>query len=225
MVKPQTAEPKLRMLGLVVAGLALAFLAGVWFRGFVKPTPDRLIAEAWGPLFNKDGDVLVSVASHSHLQVRARSTPPPESERAVDAPRPVYEWYRKYIRCLPKRISTSSLSILRLGLETRLEPLRWSGPSTQRAGRRRSFQRHPFPMFRDRNVVLIGMPENSSSIDRLLSQGSFRVLYDKTLKKETIVGPTATYATQIDNVSGTIMSYGLVTCYEAKVCGALNIGL
>ena len=60
-------------------------------------------------------------------------------------------------------------------------------------------------MFRDRNIVLIGMPENSSSIDRLLSKGSFRVLYDETLQKETIVGPTATYVTQIDG-SGTILS-------------------
>jgi hypothetical protein len=48
--KPQTAAPKLRVLGLVVAGLALAaFLAGLWLRGFVKHTPDSLVAEAWGP--------------------------------------------------------------------------------------------------------------------------------------------------------------------------------
>src|ERR1700694_692695 len=85
MAKPQTVVPKWRVLGLVVAGLVLAFLAGVWLRGFVKPTPDRLIAEAWGPLLHTDGDVLVSGASHSHLQVRARYTGPPESERAVDA--------------------------------------------------------------------------------------------------------------------------------------------
>jgi len=31
-------------------------------------------------------------------------------------------------------------------------------------------------IFRDRNIVLIGMPENSPSIDRLLSNGSFRVI-------------------------------------------------
>src|SRR6202049_768891 len=31
--KPQTVDPKLRAMGLLVAGLVLAFLAGVWFRG------------------------------------------------------------------------------------------------------------------------------------------------------------------------------------------------
>src|ERR1700681_1101732 len=41
--KPRTAAPKLRVVGLVAAGLALAFLAGVWFRGFVRPTPESLI--------------------------------------------------------------------------------------------------------------------------------------------------------------------------------------
>ena len=43
--KPQTAEPKMRVLGLVAAGLVLAFLAGVSLRGFVMPTPDSLIAD------------------------------------------------------------------------------------------------------------------------------------------------------------------------------------
>ena len=89
MATPQTVAPKWRVVGLV-ACLALAFLAGVWMRGVVKPTPDSFIAEAWGPLFNKDGDVLVSVASHSHMQVGARYTRPPESARAVDAPPRVY---------------------------------------------------------------------------------------------------------------------------------------
>src|SRR4029077_12024889 len=92
--KPHIVEPKLRVLGLFVASLTLAFLAGVWFRGLVKPAPDSLHAEAWGPFFNKDGDVLVSVASHRHLQVRARNTAPPESERAVEASAPIYEWYK-----------------------------------------------------------------------------------------------------------------------------------
>jgi hypothetical protein len=70
-------------------------------------------------------------------------------------------------------------------------------------------------MFRDRNIVLIGMPENSPSIDRLLSNGSFRVLYDETLQKETIVGPSATYVTQSD-AGGMMQSYGLVTVLRGQ---------
>ena len=185
MAKPQTVEPKLRVLGLIVAGLALAFLAGVWSRGFVKLTPDSFIAEAWGPLFNKDGDVLVSVASHSHMQVRARSTGPPESERAVDAPPPVYEWYRKYHPLPPGKnlylefVNSSTRFGDAIGAAEVVRTIAAAGGKAQ-----------IFPetsvseaMFRDRNIVLIGMPENSSSIDRLLSNGAFRVLYDETLSE------------------------------------------
>jgi hypothetical protein len=70
-------------------------------------------------------------------------------------------------------------------------------------------------MFRDRNIVLIGMPENSPSIDRLLSNGSFRVVYDETLQKETIAGPTATYVTQNEG-GGMMQSYGLVTVLRGQ---------
>jgi hypothetical protein len=217
MAKPQTVGPKLRVPALFIASLALAFLAGVWVRGFVKPTPDSSIAEAWGPLFNKEGDVLVSVASHSHLQVRARSTAPPESERAVDAPPPVYEWYSKY-HPLPagknlylEFVNSSTRFGDAIGAAEVVRTIAAAGGKAQ-----------IFPetsvseaMFRDRNIVLIGMPENSSSIDRLLANGSFRVLYDETLQKETIVGPTATYVTKID-ASGTILSYGLVTVLRGQ---------
>jgi hypothetical protein len=210
--KPQTVNPKLRAMGLVAAGLVLAFLAGVWFRGLVKPAPDSFIAEAWGPFFNKDSDVLVSVASHSHLQVRARNTAPPESERAVAASPPIYEWYRKYHPLPPGKnlylefVNSSTRFGDAIGAAEVVRTIAAAGGKAQ-----------IFPetsvseaMFRDRNIILIGMPENSSSIDRLLSNGSFRVLYDEVLQKETIVGPTATYVTQID-ASGTILSYGLVT--------------
>jgi hypothetical protein len=217
MAKPPTAQPKLRVLGLVAAGLVLAFLAGVWLRGFVRPTPDSSIAEAWGPLFNKDGDVLVSVASHSHLQVRARSTAPPESERAVDAPPPVYEWFRKY-HPLPtgknlylEFVDTSTRFGDAIGAAEVVRTIAAAGGKAQ-----------IFPetsvseaIFRDRNIVLIGMPENSPSIDRLLSNGSFRVLYDEKLQKKTIVGPSATYVTQIDS-GGMVQSYGLVTVLRGQ---------
>jgi hypothetical protein len=211
--KPQAVEPKWRVIGLVVAGLVLAFLAGVWLRGAVKPTLDRVLAEAWGPLFNKDGDVLVSVASHSHLQVEARHTRPPESARTVDAPPPVYEWYRRY-HPLP---SGKNLYLEFVTSSTRFgdaigaaEVVRTIGAA---GGKAQIFPEMSVSeaMFRDRNLVLIGMPDNSSSIDRLLSKGSFRVLYDETLQKEAIVGPTATYVTQRDDASGIIQSYGLVT--------------
>jgi len=215
--KPQAVKPRLRIIGLVVAGLVSAFLAGVLVTRFAKPTPDSLIAEAWGPLFSKDGHVLVSVASHGHLQVGARYIRPPESARVVDAPPPVYEWYRRYHPLPPGKnlylefVSTSTRFGDAIGAAEVVRTIASAGGKAQ-----------IFPeasvseaMFRDRNIVLIGMPDNSPLIDRLLSNGSFRVLYDEKLQKETIVGPTATYVTQID-AGGIIQSYGLVTVLRGQ---------
>jgi len=135
----------------------------------------------------------------------------------VDAPPPVYEWYRKYHPLPPGKnlylefVNTSTRFGDAIGAAEVVRTIATAGGKAQ-----------IFPetsvseaMFRDRNIVLIGMPENSPSIDRLLSNGSFRVLYDEKLQKEIIVGPTASYVTQID-ASGTILSYGLVTALRGQ---------
>jgi hypothetical protein len=215
--KPQAVEPKLRVFGLVVAGLVLAFFAGVWSRALVRPKPDSFIAEAWGPLFNKDSDVLVSVASYSHMQVRAQYTPPPESARAVAAPPPVYDWYKKYHPLPPGKnlylefVNSSTRFGDAIGAAEVVRTISTAGGKAQILPEDSVSE----AMFRDRNIVLIGMPENSTTIDRLLSKGSFRVLYDETTQEETIVGPTATYATRIE-ADGTILSYGLVTVLRGE---------
>jgi hypothetical protein len=217
MAKPQTVAPKWRVLGMVVVGLAVASLAGVWLRGILKPTPDSVIAEAWGPLLNKDGDVLVSVASHSYLQVRARDTRPPESARTVVAPPPVYEWHKRYHPLPPGKtlylefVDTSTRFGDAIGAAQVVRTIAAAG------GRAQIFPETSVSeaMFRDRNVVLIGMPENSPSIERLLSNGSFQVIYDEKLQKEAIIGPTGTYVTENEG-GGMMQSYGLVTVLRGQ---------
>src|SRR5439155_5916554 len=109
MAKPQTVAKKLRVLGLVVASLALAFLAGFWLRGFVIPTPDGFIAV---PLSIK------TATSWSRLpaMVTCRSGPDIPDLQSLRAPwmlrRPYTNGTGSIIRCLRGRISTSSLSIL-----------------------------------------------------------------------------------------------------------------
>ncbi len=210
---PRTAPaPKWRTPAVVTAGLTLAFLAGVWAHELVGPKTDRVVAEAWGPLFDKSGSVLVSVASFSHLQVRGRTVPPLESDLAVDAPPPVYDWYRKYYSLPPEKklylefVDTSTRFGDAIGASEVLRTI------TSAGGKAQVFPQKSVSegMFRDRSLVLIGMPENSPSIDRLLANGAFRVQYDEQMQKETIVGPARTYVTQRD-ARGMMQSYGLVT--------------
>ena len=215
---PQTAgAPEWRTPSLVIAGLALAFLAGIWAHGFVIPNADRVVAEGWGPLFDKAGSVLISVASFSHLQVRGRTVRPLESDLAVDAPPPVYDWYKKYYPLPPQKklylefVDTSTRFGDAIGASEVLRTITAAGGKAQVFPQKAVSE----GMFRDRNVVLIGLPENSPTIDRLLANGTFRVQYDEDLQKETIVGPARTYVTQRD-ARGMMQSYGLVTVLRGE---------
>jgi hypothetical protein len=207
------------LLGLIVAGaLVAAFAAGMWTRGLVAARPDSVVSEAWGPLLQTDGNVLVSVASHNHMQVRARTREPAAAESAVEAPIQVNDWYRRYF---PLR-SDQKLYLMFVDTSTRFGDAIGASEVLQTISRfRGGSQILPQrvvteAMFRNRNVVLIGMPENSPIVDRLLASGVFQVVFDEAIHKETIVGPLRgpsapkTYITD-RNANGLIESHALIT--------------
>jgi hypothetical protein len=172
------------------ACLAVAFAAGMWTRGFVA-RPDRIVAEAWGPLLQADGNVLVSVASHNHMQVKARKAQPDPIESAVEAPVQVNDWYRKYFHLG----SDQKLYLMFVDTSTRFGDAIGASEVFQTIAKYRGSSQ-VFPervvteaMFRNRNVVLIGMPENSPIADRLLAGAGFKVTFDEAIHRETIIGP------------------------------------
>ena len=199
------------------ACLAVAFAAGMWTRGFVA-RPDSIVAEAWGPLLQADGNVLVSVASHNHMQVKPRTRQPDPIESAVEAPIQVNDWYRKYF---PLR-SDQKLYLMFVDTSTRFGDAIGASEVFQTIARHRGSSQ-VFPerlvteaMFRNRNVVLIGMPENSPIADRLLSGGGFQVAFDEAIHRETIIGPlrgpgtSNTYVSQ-RNGADLVESHALIT--------------
>ncbi len=191
---PVSTRPRVSrkwVLGLLgTACLAAAFAAGMWTRGVVA-RPDSIVAEAWGPLLQADGNVLVSVASHNHMQVKARTRQPDPIESAVEAPIQVNDWYRKYFRLR----SDQKLYLMFVDTSTRFGDAIGASEVFQTIAKYRGSSQI-FPervvteaMFRNRNVVLIGMPENSPIADRLLAGGGFQVTFDEAIHRETIVGP------------------------------------
>jgi len=194
-----------------------AFAAGVWTRGFVA-RPDSIVADAWGPLLQPDGNVLVSVASHNHMQVRARTRQPDPAETAVEAPSQVNDWYRKYFQLR----SDQKLYLMFVDTSTRFGDAIGASEVFQTIARYRGTSQI-FPervvteaMFRNRNVVLIGMPENSAIADRLLARGGFQVGFDEEIHRETIIGPLRgpaapkTYVTK-RNGNDLVESHALIT--------------
>jgi len=189
-VSPRAPVSRWFFVLLGAACLAAAFAAGVWTRGFVA-RPDRIVAEAWGPLLQADGNVLVSVASHNHMQVKARKAQPDPIESAVEAPVQVNDWYRRYFRLG----SDQKLYLMFVDTSTRFGDAIGASEVFQTIAKYRGSSQI-FPervvteaMFRNRNVVLIGMPENSPIADRLLAGGGFQVAFDEAIHRETIIGP------------------------------------
>jgi hypothetical protein len=191
---PVSTRPRVSrnwVLGLLGAAcFAAAFTAGMWTRDVIA-RPDRIVAEAWGPLLQPDGNVLISVASHNHMQVRARMRQPDTAESAVEAPTQVEGWYRKYFSLR----SDQKLYLMFVDTSTRFGDAIGASEVLQTIARFRGVSQI-FPerviteaMFRNRNVVLIGMPENSPIADRLLAGGAFEVGFDEAIHKETIIGP------------------------------------
>ena len=197
---PATAPPpvstsprvsRMWVLGLLSAAcLAAAFAAGLWTRDIIA-RPDPIVAQAWGPLLQPDGNVLISVASHNHMQVRARRRQPDPAETAVEAPAQVKDWYRKYFSLGIDQ----KLYLMFVDTSTRFGDAIGASEVLQTIAKFRGTSQI-FPervvteaMFRNRNVVLIGMPENSPIADRLLARGAFQVGFDEAIHKETIVGP------------------------------------
>jgi hypothetical protein len=191
---PVSTRPRVSrtwVLGLLSAGcLAAAFAAGLWTRDIIA-RPDPIVAQAWGPLLQPDGNVLISVASHNHMQVRARTRQPDPAETAVEAPAQVKDWYRKYFSLG----SDQKLYLMFVDTSTRFGDAIGASEVLQTIAKFRGSSQI-FPervvteaMFRNRNVVLIGMPENSPIADRLLAEGGFQIRFDEAIHKETIVGP------------------------------------
>jgi hypothetical protein len=205
---------------LVIFGLGVAFAVGMWTGRIILPgpEPEPIVAEAWGPLLLPDGNVLVSVASHDHMQVRARTREPAESESAVEAPNKVNGWYGKYF---PLR-ADQKLYLMFVDTSTRFGDAIGASQVLQTIAKFHG-ESQIFPqrliteaIFRNRNAVLIGMPENSPVVDRLLAKGVFQVTFDETIHRETIVGalrasaPPKTYVTQ-RNSRGLTESHALIT--------------
>jgi hypothetical protein len=176
-------------------GLALSFLAGVLLTAVVallirfaaRPQPNQtesarlspVVREVWGPLLERDANVLVCVATPVQLFVRQYRGDTPPDTLLPNPPEQLYDFFRQ-------RHQLQSEGRLYL-LPTHNSPL-WGDAAgamavTQTlAAAGASFQTLPervvsFPALRGRNVILLGAPEYSPAAARLLRQGAFNISY------------------------------------------------
>jgi hypothetical protein len=153
------------------AAVAIAVVCGAagWLAGSSgqRPKPASILAEAWGPLAEPGGDMLICIATNLHMLIRPHI--PPRSSR-VDVPKELY----------PQFTITRPLAP---GQTLYMEPAQLSVPLAELAAAaglaatRTAFgggyqilpeSEAPLMALRGRNAVLIGTPVNSLAASVLL---------------------------------------------------------
>jgi hypothetical protein len=174
------------------AGVAVAVAAAAVAIGLMgwpgAPAVDPVLAEFWGPLLARDADVLVCVATPPQAVLRRYPAgAPPRRPRLLEAPTemaarlrqrplaPGSAWYTLITGNSPFwGDSMGALTVARLlsqaGASFRVAPERVVNASA----------------FRERNMVLFGVPEYSGAAERLLAGEAFTLCYSPQVEEQVI---------------------------------------
>jgi hypothetical protein len=164
---PRT-DRRWRILAAVTA-IALLCAAAGWIAGSSgqRPKPASILAEAWGPLADPSGDLLICIATNLHMLIRPHI--PPRSSR-MDVPKQLYPDF-KITRPLS---DTDTLYMEPAQLSV---PLAELAAAASLAATRTAFgggyqilpeSEAPLTALLGRNGVLIGTPVNSQAASVLL---------------------------------------------------------
>jgi hypothetical protein len=159
----------------LVAGV-LAGLAAGWFFG--QSHPAAVVKEAWGPLADPGGDLLICIATNLHMTVRPHIEPHPWRMAAPDALASVYGPNRPLQPGTPLYMEPAQLSV----------PLAELAAAADLANMRQAFggsyqllpeSEAPVAALRGRNSVLIGSGTNSMAATTLLRSLPLTIDYNR----------------------------------------------
>lgn len=220
---PQTvphSRSKLAARLAVALGVSVAIIGGLaWQLVRLNPVAvDPAIAEAWGPLARRDANVLVCVGTVLHLVVRPYMSAVAEGLPKYSAPQELYPLYRQH-RPLPADTPLdmhpvdNSVQLGHMGAVVMLAgTFQTLGASYQILPERSA----PVTVMRDRNVIIIGDPQNSSAAAKMLEETPFTIDYDAQLQDVVIrdrrpSSARKTYAPKRGPDNRYTDAYGLVT--------------
>jgi len=195
---------------LVVVSALAAFQVG---RRAAAPDIPQVLRDAWGPLLQPDGNVLVCLATPFHLLIRPA---PPEAENSLYRPLPdmpeISDWYRQRQELPPGNrlfMNSGHNSPLFGDVAAMISAIRLLG----RAGVSYEVLPErvvaPFAL-RNRNVILLGRPEYSRAATLLLEKGWFGVSYSRPANGAAVWYPNPT-SSQPAFLEDPKQRYGLIT--------------
>jgi hypothetical protein len=173
---------------LVTAALAAGF-ALAWLSIGNQPNglrPDPIVAEAWGPLAVPGADVIVCVGTYLHLVVRpnlpksAIQYPAfPDLYSQFRAHRPLKAGEPLFMEPAPSSVTFGDVAAANIAAVT----LHSFGSTYELLPERVV----PLPAIRDRNAVVIGIPQNSTVVSKLLSSAIYSVEFRPDVDELAVV--------------------------------------
>jgi hypothetical protein len=196
----------------LAAGGGACYLAGAYFG---RPLPPAVVRNAWGPLAETGGDLLISIATNMHMLVRPHIAP---YAQRLPAPESVYPLY-------------GSSRPLEAGSLLYMQPAQLSVPigelaaavtlSNMRAAFGGAAQilpesEAPVTALRGRNAALIGSGTNSQAATLLLRNLPFTIDYTPddrfaVLDQRKPAGQNVVFVSEPTGNPGLSTSYGLLS--------------
>jgi len=143
-----------------------------------------VIAEAWGPLARPDSNVLICVGTTLHLVVRPYMSTVAEGLPKYPAPPELYPLYRQH-RPLPADTELNMHPVdnsVQLGHMSAVVMLTATFQALGTPYQILPERSAPVTVMRDRNVVIIGDPQNSAAAAKMLEETPFTLDYDPDVK-------------------------------------------
>jgi hypothetical protein len=202
---------------LVGFGLAWRLLGG----RSAEPRPDSVLFEAWGPLSAPKADVVVCVGTYLHLIVRPDL---PQSATKYPAFPDLYAEFRTHRPLKPGETlfmepADASVTFGEVSAATiTAATLRSFGTAYQLLPERVV----PLAAIRNRNAIVIGIPQDSAVVSKLLSSTIYTVEYRREVDELAIVdrranpGQTPRFAPDIGKVGQPYFVYGLITVLPSE---------
>ncbi|HKE20808.1 MAG TPA: hypothetical protein VKB88_00370 [Bryobacteraceae bacterium] len=177
--EPRADPPARRRMPWIRLGLALATIAVVATSALLvwpSPHPPSILKEAWGPLADPSGDLLVVIATNMHMLVRphiaahAKRLPAPDEVYPMYSPRPLAPGTPLYMEP-----ATLSVPLAELAAAATFTNLRTAFGGTYQI---LPESEAPVAALRGRNGVLIGSGTNSQAATVLLRNLPFTIDYN-----------------------------------------------
>jgi hypothetical protein len=190
---------------------------------FGVPRVDPVLRDAWGPLLSSNANVAIVLSMSPALAIRSYQKPPQAFDGVpiAEAPPYLYPWYSTRhplssggkLFLLPTQTSPSMGSAL--GAASAAAFLTRAGASFEVLPETLM----PMGATRNRNLILLGIPENSETLRRLLAATPFEVVFDPQLGDYSLTehgGARRNFPSRRDPSGKLIEAYGLITVLPSE---------